>query len=434
MLLLLTSCRLGFDETSASSPDGGGGDTGADADGLARITVEHVGAAGGMIMGSNGFTCAAGACTLAVPVGTPVWLRSIAATETWFAGWTGKCGGNFECRFDAISDVTIQAEFAPLPNRTFVTSTTTDGAAGGIAGADAICSTRATEAGLIGTFIAYVSDSTTTAASRLASSRGWVRTDGAPFADAPTSFSDRSVVFPIRLDEAGNDLGTVSVFTGTAGGIAAASHCLDWTSNLATDDGTGTLSQFAGAAMGSWAMGCDQQRHLLCVETGRHVPVAIHPDPESPLAFSTRTLWTPGGGRESADAVCAADATSAGLTGTFLAAVATSTESIEARFPAGATYRRIDGVRLLRSPGLFVADFLDAPPDVDALGATVENDYWTGVKRWNVTADLNDNCSDWTDASGTITGEMHHTAYTDLRTSAKRDPCSTPLPVLCLQK
>ena len=430
-MVLLASCRIGFDAAPQSSPDA---DTVDVPDGFARIEVEHVGAAAGTVLGSNGFTCTMGACVLAVPIGTSVWLRGVVASDAWFAGWTGKCGGNFECRFDASGDVTIQAEFSPLPNRTFVTSTTTDGAFGGIAGADAICSARATAAGLTGNFVAYVSDSTATATSRLASSRGWVRVDGAPFADAPTAFSNGQVVFPIRFDEYGNDLGTVTVFTGTAGGTAAPKHCLDWTSNLATEGGAGTLSQFASAAMDGGSMACDQQRHLLCVETGRTVPVLIHPDLESPLAFATRALWTPGGGRASADAVCAADAASAGLPGTFLATVATSTESIASRFAPGAVYRRIDGVRLLRDPGLFTTDYLDVPPDRDPIGGLVSNDYWTGVLRWNTPAQLTSNCSDWTDGGATVDGEMHYTAFTDLRSSAKREPCATPLPLLCLQR
>jgi len=34
-----------------------------------------------------------------------------------------------------------------------------------------------------------------------------------------------------------------------------------------------------------------------------------------------------------------------------------------------------DGVRLLRAPGIFAADLLDVPPELDALGGRVSNDY-----------------------------------------------------------
>jgi len=124
----------------------------------------------------------------------------------------------------------------------------------------------------------------------------------------------------------------------------------------------------------------------------------------------------------------------AGLNGTFLAAMATTTESIESRFTPGQVYRRLDGVRLLRGPGIFSTDYLDVPPDLDSLVGQVSNDYWTGILRWNVPATATQNCSDWSDGSATADGEMHHTANTDLRSSAKREPCSTPLPVLCLEQ
>jgi len=434
-LISLAACgRLGFAEDPGGADGGPDNDDGSDAATVARITVEHAGTATGTVLGSDGFTCASGTCTLDVPIGTAVWLRGLPVTDAWFAGWTGKCGGNFECRFAATGDVTIEAEFAPIPNRVFVTSTTYDGAFGGIAAADAICSARATAAGLNGTFIAYLSDATTSAATRLTGSRGWVRTDGAPFADLVTAFSTGNIVFPLRIDETGNDLGSADLFTGTSGGVASLKHCLGWTSSLATDLGTGTYTALAAQAMFSFDMSCDQPRHLACVEIGRSVPVTIHPDLESPLAFQTTTLWTPGNGRASADAVCAADASSAGLSGTFLAALATTTESIESRFDTNATYRRGDGVRLLRAPGMFSTDFLDVPPELTSLGVVVWNDYWTGAKRWNVPVPASDNCADWTDGGATADGEMHLTGVTDLRTSAKREPCSTPLPVLCLQQ
>jgi hypothetical protein len=433
-LVLVAACgRFGFDDQAVTP---GGPDGGDAPHGLARNTIEPSGAAGGTIVGPDGFSCgpAAAECTLAIEPGKPVWLRGLPATDAWFAGWTGKCGGNFTCEFTATTDLRIEAEFAPQPNRVFVTSTVTTGAFGGIAGGDAICAARATAAGLSGTFIAYLSDSTTDAPSRLAGSRGWVRVDGAPFADLPAAFSTGAIVFPPRLDELGIDVGNATVFTGTDGGTAVADLCLDWTSAVATEDGGATRTHLASGATGSSPKACSSQNRLMCVEIGRSVAVTLHADPDSPVAFMSRTLWTPGAGRASADAVCAADATSAALPGTFLAAISTTTESIESRFAPGQTYRRVDGVRLLRSPGMFLADYLDVPPELDQRGAVVGNDYWTGTRRFSVAGQASDTCSDWSTASALIDGEMHYTASTDIRTSAKREPCNTPLPVLCLQQ
>ena len=430
-LVVIAGCRFGFDDASSSTPDGGGPDAPA---GVARITIQHIGSAGGTIMGNNLFQCSTSTCTLEVPNGTAVWLRGVAAADGWFAGWSGACGGTFTCELTANGDINVGAEFAPLPNRVFVTSTTTDGAFGGLAGADSICATRAAAGGLSGTFVAYLSDSTTDAADRVSTSRGWVRVDGAPFADAPTAFSNGKIVFPLRLDEYGNDVGNVLVYTGTSGGTASTELCADWTSNLATDTGTVTRSEYAAALLNGSTGDCDSAAHLMCVETGRNVPLAIHPDPQAHLAFVSKTEWIPGQGRSSADAVCIADAAAAGLSGDFLAGVATTTESIESRFAPGLIFRRVDGVRLLRGAGIFATDYLDVPPELDSLGGHIDNDFWTGTLRWNAPAELTQNCGDWSTGDAGTTAEMHETSNTDLRTSAKRDPCSTSIPVLCFEQ
>ena len=44
-------------------------------------------------------------------------------------------------------------------------------------------------------------------------------------------------------------------------------------------------------------------------------------------------------GRDAADALCASEAVAAGQAGTFLATLATTTESIASRFPPGSTWR-----------------------------------------------------------------------------------------------
>ena len=69
------------------------------------------------------------------------------------------------------------------PNLVFVTSTTYRGDLGGLQAADARCRERARAANLRGTFVALLSSSTVDARTRLGTARGWVRTDGRPFAD-----------------------------------------------------------------------------------------------------------------------------------------------------------------------------------------------------------------------------------------------------------
>src|SRR5690348_11017356 len=66
------------------------------------------------------------------------------------------------------------------PNRAFVTRSVLPGNFGGIDVADGLCNTEASDAGLGGTFVAWLSTSAVDARDRLDGSRGWVRTDGLP--------------------------------------------------------------------------------------------------------------------------------------------------------------------------------------------------------------------------------------------------------------
>src|SRR5689334_19443588 len=91
------------------------------------------------------------------------------------------------------------------PNVVFVTSGTTPAtfAAPPLASADGVCASRAVAKGLPGTFVAWLSTSTTDAIDRLAGSRGWVRVDGAPVADTAAEMIAGRIYNPINVDEAG---------------------------------------------------------------------------------------------------------------------------------------------------------------------------------------------------------------------------------------
>jgi hypothetical protein len=427
-LVLAGGCRLGFDDL-------GNGDDGDDVAGAPRLTVTMVGS-GGMVVGPNGFSCTTGTCSVELDAGTPVTLRGLAQTGRWFAGWSGPCGGNFDCAITVDADVIVEAEFTDRPNRAFVTSAAFDGAIGGASAADQRCSESATSAGLDGTWVAYVSDGIDrNAVDLLAGSRGWIRTDGAPIADSPTQFVNGPLAFVPRLDEFGDDLQDVLVYTGSMNGVMVdASHCLGWTSNDPANAGAVIGTEW-GSTFATWAFPqpCDALHHLLCVETGKTVPVVVRPD-HGRIAFVTSGEWTPGGGRGAADALCASEAAQSTLPGTYLAALATSTETIADRFAPGLPWRRIDGVRLTRTSTLFVEDFLDVAPERDRAGQVVANDFWTGAMSFDTLAESNGNCNDWTVGDTSALGDMHFTTNTWVGSPAKREPCDWAVPLLCLQE
>ena len=145
----------------------------------------------------------------------------------------GACG---RVGFEVTSGDATRDDAAPLAgNRAFVTSTLqTPVSLGGLPGADALCTDRAHGVGLPGTFVAWLSSSTTNAPDRLAG-RGWVRLDGKPFARTLDDIANGAMLYPLRVDERGTDLGDGAnyVVTGTYGSVANRT-CSDYTAPLET--------------------------------------------------------------------------------------------------------------------------------------------------------------------------------------------------------
>ena len=181
--------------------------------------------------------------------------------------------------------------------RVFVTSTTYDGNLGGLAGADAKCAARAAAAGLSGTYKAWLSSSTTSAASRLTHATvPYKRTDGVTVANNWTDLTDGDlavVTSPspftvgINHDEFGVALSSATVGAWTAtlpdGSTADPSgvlNCFSWTSNVASASPSGgigyaldiavTLPVMPGDAGSAWTAyaieSCSSLYRLYCLQ------------------------------------------------------------------------------------------------------------------------------------------------------------------------
>jgi hypothetical protein len=121
----------------------------------------------------------------------------------------------------------------------FVTQATyTGGQIGGLAGGDAKCTQEAGAAGLTGNFAAWLSDSTTSAASRLTHATvPYVMADGTQVADDGTDFTDGTHDAQLTKDANGVVVSPLGVWTGTtaAGEIANVdATCSNWTSDAAS--------------------------------------------------------------------------------------------------------------------------------------------------------------------------------------------------------
>ena len=325
-------------------------------------------------------------------------------------------------------------------NAVFVTSTTHTGNLGGLAGADAICQARATAGGMPpGNYIAWLSTLTVDASSRLGAARGFVRTDGRPFADTQTGlFISQAVLNTILTDENGAVASSDDVWTGTLNtGTAAPNTCADWTSTV----GNGTAGNAQGGPV-SWTLynfpACSNTLRLYCFRTDLVFPIVIPPASDR-FAFLTSATFTSGGGIAAADALCASE--QGGLPGTYKAYLATSTASAASRFNlAFAPYMRVDMQRVGGAAQIGTYSRLQS-----GIWQTVGGNYvsgtllsnraaWTGAGQPDAVGTPATTCSDWTSTAGTAWIGDPTLASPAWFAVASSQLCSLPCRLYCLQE
>jgi hypothetical protein len=317
-----------------------------------------------------------GTCSAMEPYNSMVTLSVAPAALAGFGGWSGDCSGTQStCTLTMSSARSVTASFGPL-NYMFLSSQLTapvnDLSFGALSNADMMCNLFAASGGLPGNYVAWLSTSKVNASSRLGiggdatkPARGWVRPDGLPFVDSLTSGPVKQVFYPpwvteksIAIAQSGTFVVTATLDDGTYGPLGANSgSCKDWTSKLATDSCLVGLPNIVDS--GNWSgnslgfgEGCDQYStlHMYCMEVDYNNAVVITPPSSRRIAFLSRSPFIANGGRDGADRQCAADAAAAGLSGTFVALLSTSSQAAAARFANGPPWVRPDGV-MLTKPG-----------------------------------------------------------------------------------
>lgn len=187
-----------------------------------------------------------------------------------------------------------KAFLPPVPinlSRVFVTSLSYSGNLGGLSGADAKCQERASAANLGGTWKAWLSDSQTSASSRLFHSSGpYVRMDGVTIANNWADLTDGILQKPINITETGSQLpaGWAWTFTNPDGSIPttpditpAKFTCDNWTSSTTSTTGIiGAREQSNYRWSWDGGVNCYSQAVLYCFEqfmplpTSKPVPTA----------------------------------------------------------------------------------------------------------------------------------------------------------------
>lgn len=303
-------------------------------------------------------------------------------------GSGGGGGGGAECPLGAICEGTY--------NYAFVTSAAYDGARGGRLGGDTICNDHAAEAGLPGTFRAFLANSRESAISRLGEdASGWIRTDRRPFVNSREDLLEDKIRFPLLLDEGGQ--ASVHVNEGVMVG-SDDQNCDDW-----DETGGRAVSGYVGMSGADWREGglghCNVASPIYCFGIDHDAPL---PDAsvEGRRAFVTLGAFSPDLSLAKADELCADEAAAAGLEGSFKALLATSEEAPIARFSLeGPTWVRTDGTLLWEK----AEHAADRPPlaaiVLGADGETVRENRWVVVGSSRLDEVGTATCDDWSDAT-----------------------------------
>lgn len=156
----------------------------------------------------------------------------------------------------------------------FITSTVNEGNLGGLVGADAICSSLASAAGLAGTYKAWLADDSCGPAdgcrSFVQSTVPYVRVDGKRIADDWADLTDGTLQATISIDETGASQSSMAVWTNTlpSGFPESVDDCGDWSSGFGGESGGVGSSFFDNDfwTSGPFPSACDNPSALYCFE------------------------------------------------------------------------------------------------------------------------------------------------------------------------
>jgi hypothetical protein len=397
------------------------------------VQVDARGGASGFVSAMPQGVACSSACSYVFPHSTTMTL--VASPESTFVGWRGDCeGAGTTCVVNLTDHRDVTAEFSTSPNLVFVTSTTV-----AIASlsrpevADRECERVAREAGIPGRYGAWISTGTIAALSRIATivpePRGWVRPDGAPFAESIFDLLHDRILFPPLFTERGEEISeTELVATGTFARGESGFTCFDWSSTKSYVQAGAPHAGSHGWTEMELASCSNPNTRLYCFGLDHDAPIDIMRRQGDRIAFLTHSTWDPSSGLASADTLCQDEANFGGLLGEFRAFLATSNSDALARFAAGPPWSRTDGVPL-------VDDLSDLSFGLRA-ALTVEADGRTHAGDALVWSGIGSSCLDWTSSAANDFGSIGVASLTTERwlDGSVPSPCSERHRVYCFQE
>jgi hypothetical protein len=434
-----------------------------------RLTVTKAGTGTGTISTMDGSITCGTTCSALYDnnIGALVQARTTNGSNSHFMNWVAPAacsaiGYGNDCSVTMSASMTVTATFGSNANYNlaFTSSSTVAANLGafspfGVASYDAVCNSLATAAGINTSgnndFVAWISTSASSAASRLTAIGGYRRLDGTIFAVSRSALTGGAVLTQLDLDERGKRIpaASASTWTGTAknGTHRPGQDCMGWTVN----DTTGLDRGRTAGGPGLWTEGTGSHTcnnagtRIYCLQKSR---TNVLTPPAAPtgarfIYLAPPTTFT--GGRTAMDTYCNANKPStpaAAASATYVALVATTTATAGSRVVAG-TYYRPDGALVgtdvqLKAGGLesgiwqlSTGGYVNPTSAYDATILA-----WTGAANLNVVSTTY-NCNNWTNNT---------TSYTSLvgrATSASTDyfdgngtgnACNVARPVYCIQQ
>jgi len=355
--------------------------------------------------------------------------------------------GSMDSAADATRDAASDAPDAgPSPldlyNVVFVTSRTYQGGSlGGLGGADIICQTHATEAGLPRpmSYVALLSTSDADARDRLGTSRGWVRVDGRPFGDEVSDIASGQIYYPVGLSELGIPPAEGRVMTATNPDLTkAALRCGNWADTSALvavrGDARDGTARWVDLDLASPAA-CSANLGIYCFGTGIIRELVPAPPPEgAALAFVSNDTRNGRMGIAALDTLCSDAATGAGLGGSFKALVTPrGGENAVSRLTFTGPWYRPDGILVASTLADVAAASLESSLSVTADGFSYGNfRVWFGASSPSATSSSS-HCSQWSAVLPLARGRTGRAGAAHDFFSGPLALCSADFRVLCLE-
>lgn len=348
----------------------------------------------------------------------------------------------------------------------------------GLAAADAVCQARATAAGLTGTFVAWMSDSTSDAYCRVHGLTGkksamcgqgtlpvtagpWIRAGAtlAPFAPRiDRLLAPNLVVYqPASATEFGSEVSSSDrVYTATdANGAYISAACNDWTSSSSVVTASHGEAHGGGTTWtdtGATELACSTSARLRCMQVApgsgpalpsRHAPIGATASKRifvtSVSGTGNLSSWddaTGFSGLAAGDAICQARARYAGYSAAanFKAWLSTTTYAYS-RITSNGPWVRPDGVVVATSEndledGLLKSAINQTETNAYLAGNADDGSTWTGTSQYGSYTGYY--CSTWSSTTSTGTTGRHD--LLDARwTTATTTSCSATQRLVCLE-